>query len=579
MSHVQKLMKETGADKTTAEYLLEACSDDYQMAVIMFADSQPSASQPQTTSPPVVEEEEVVVRAPIPPKFEVLCPEPSVPLLLHHRATSTWASAATQNTAHLRDFEHETRLQEEMMGLGGGIFGTGLSSTAHGARDGAGPSARGLGKGSKLMKNKPEYRTKLKKLEDLFKPPLDIIYKGSFFMAREEGKAEGKWLLANIQDNEDFACHTLNRDVWSNANVRKLLADTFLLWQAGHDSEHGRKYMSFYPSVTFPYIAVIDSWTGEHMSTFRETDPKTFCLFLKDFISTHGKLASSAQQSVNSSGARKAPEPSSSKRKCHSSSQLNGHEKPTKVKRTESHEDVSSSSHSADGRQTTGCLRPVAGRALLDITEEDQMKLAIAESLKTCQSNFSDGEDDDDLIALDVSSDEETEINYSFEDQHESNKEDKRKTNATPDAASEAQDENVERNGCSSKGRPMSEWRASKEQLINGSTQAADTSCNSSHTTPESDDQEWRRLVADYDNSDNATIALRLPDGKRETVTLPRAAPLNVLRLFLHSKGYSRPGYRAFTGWPKKDLLELQQTMSLKNAGLLPRDTVILQQE
>lgn len=60
--------------------------------------------------------------------------------------------------------------------------------------------------------------------------------------------------------------------------------------QAAHDSEHGKKYTSFYPNVTFPYIAIIDSRTGEHMATFDKTDHKEFCLFLKEFIKGHGML-------------------------------------------------------------------------------------------------------------------------------------------------------------------------------------------------------------------------------------------------------------------------------------------------
>lgn len=49
--------------------------------------------------------------------------------------------------------------------------------------------------------------------------------------ARDEGKSRGLWLLVNVQNQEDFECHKLNRDVWANDNVRALLKDTFLLWQ------------------------------------------------------------------------------------------------------------------------------------------------------------------------------------------------------------------------------------------------------------------------------------------------------------------------------------------------------------
>ena len=40
---------------------------------------------------------------------------------------------------------------------------------------------------------------KLKTLEELFRPPVDLLYPGTFLGAREEGKAGNLWLLINIQ--------------------------------------------------------------------------------------------------------------------------------------------------------------------------------------------------------------------------------------------------------------------------------------------------------------------------------------------------------------------------------------------
>ena len=51
------------------------------------------------------------------------------------------------------------------------------------------------------------------------------------FQAKEAGTVDGKWLLVNIQDVKEFSCQVLNRDVWSNALVRELIAQHFILWQ------------------------------------------------------------------------------------------------------------------------------------------------------------------------------------------------------------------------------------------------------------------------------------------------------------------------------------------------------------
>jgi hypothetical protein len=78
--------------------------------------------------------------------------------------------------------------------------------------------------------NKGKRRT----LEELFKPPLDIMYKGDWQSARDAATAAKKWLLVNIQDAGEFQCQTLNRDVWSNDAVKTIVREHFLFWQDGN---------------------------------------------------------------------------------------------------------------------------------------------------------------------------------------------------------------------------------------------------------------------------------------------------------------------------------------------------------
>lgn len=76
--------------------------------------------------------------------------------------------------------------------------------------------------------------------------------------------------------------------------------------QASKLSEHGRKYMQFYPNVSMPYIAIIDSSTGELMDTFNKSDPRAFCLFLKEFIKRRGRLPQRTAASNGSSSSHLA---------------------------------------------------------------------------------------------------------------------------------------------------------------------------------------------------------------------------------------------------------------------------------
>ena len=66
-------------------------------------------------------------------------------------------------------------------------------------------------------------RGKKRTLEDLFKPPIDIIFKGDLQTARDSATSAKKWLLVNIQDAVEFQCQVLNRDVWSNEAVKSIL--------------------------------------------------------------------------------------------------------------------------------------------------------------------------------------------------------------------------------------------------------------------------------------------------------------------------------------------------------------------
>ena len=40
-----------------------------------------------------------------------------------------------------------------------------------------------------------------------------------------------KWLLVNIQTITEFDCQRLNRDTWSDAALKSLVAESFVLWQ------------------------------------------------------------------------------------------------------------------------------------------------------------------------------------------------------------------------------------------------------------------------------------------------------------------------------------------------------------
>ncbi|UYV62454.1 UBXN7 [Cordylochernes scorpioides] len=146
---------------------------------------------------------------------------------------------------------------------------------------------------------------KRKTLEDLFRPPLDLIHRGAFessklfylhlcsltvddmWQAREKGQAINKWVMVNVQDVREFACQVLNRDVWSHQAVKSIVKEHFIFWQTYCDSEEGRRYDRFYKVTRFPYIAVIDPRTGENLVTWNNVDAVSLCDLMSEFLTQH----------------------------------------------------------------------------------------------------------------------------------------------------------------------------------------------------------------------------------------------------------------------------------------------------
>ncbi|KAL5013857.1 hypothetical protein ScPMuIL_008127 [Solemya velum] len=271
---IEQFCSITGACRDEGKSMLEACSNNLQLAIEMHMDggegssnsvpkgdaglsvagssqnfhqqreiSHQSAMASTSSTDAQFNTESDEIRAPIPQRNEVLVEE--APTFGFRGRKRTSRSVFDR----FRDFQRETKQQEEQ------VYG---ASTA-----------------------------KQRTLEDLFRPPIDITYKGTFDNARDAGKLENKWLMVNIQNVKEFVCQALNRDVWSNSSVKYVIKDHFIFWQVYNDSEEGKKYMQFYKVDEWPYIAIIDPRTGENMVKWTEIDATSFCSLVNEFLSMH----------------------------------------------------------------------------------------------------------------------------------------------------------------------------------------------------------------------------------------------------------------------------------------------------
>uniref|UniRef100_A0A3B3E2U4 UBX domain-containing protein 7 n=1 Tax=Oryzias melastigma TaxID=30732 RepID=A0A3B3E2U4_ORYME len=249
---IQQFTAITGATESVGKHMLEACNNNLEMAVTMFLDGGAIAEEPSTSSssaasssraPPTDE-----VRAPIPQKQDILVePEPLFGVPKRRRPARSIFDG-------FRDFQTETIRQEQELRNGGTVD------------------------------------KKLSTLADLFRPPIELMHKGSFETAKDCGQLENKWLMINIQNVQDFACQCLNRDVWSNDAVKNIIREHFIFWQVYHDSEEGQRYIQFYKLNKFPYISILDPRTGQKMVEWNQLDVTSFLEQATGFLAEHGQL-------------------------------------------------------------------------------------------------------------------------------------------------------------------------------------------------------------------------------------------------------------------------------------------------
>lgn len=106
------------------------------------------------------------------------------------------------------------------------------------------------------------------KLAELFRPPTDLLFVGTYDEAIERAKAKKLWLVVNVQDIHEFDSQRLNRDTWSNASVRALIQASCVFLQLPYGTRAASEFLHLYPvggADATVSVAVIDPRTGERV--------------------------------------------------------------------------------------------------------------------------------------------------------------------------------------------------------------------------------------------------------------------------------------------------------------------------
>ncbi|CAI7678865.1 unnamed protein product [Penicillium pancosmium] len=137
-----------------------------------------------------------------------------------------------------------------------------------------------------------ETSSKQNRLAEMFRPPFEIMSRVPWDVARDDGKAQEKWLLVNIQDSSVFDCQVLNRDLWKDKTVQETVMEHFIFLQFSKDDPKGSAYIQYYfqgsdVSDNYPHIAIVDPRTGEQMKIWSGPPvikPADFLMQLHEFL-------------------------------------------------------------------------------------------------------------------------------------------------------------------------------------------------------------------------------------------------------------------------------------------------------
>ncbi|KAL3851976.1 hypothetical protein ACJMK2_015666 [Sinanodonta woodiana] len=513
----------TGAERDVGQKMLEVCSGNLALAIEMHMDEGDSGLEPAATcsshsesaaSSSSTNQEGPLgdVRAPIPQTNEILVED--VPVF-GFRGRKRKSRSVFDG---FRDFQAEAKQQEEML----------------------------LGQANKSKK---------RSLEDLFRPPIDIMYKGTFSNAKEAGMSQHRWLMVNVQNVQEFACQALNRDVWSSSAVKDIIKEHFIFWQVYYDSEEGKKFTQFYKVRDWPYVAILDPQTGENLVIWNSLDSASFCTLATEFLSQHPLTDTGFSQP-----AKQKIKEESSILDASENDQLNIailaslHQQHTYSSGNKSRVlNVESDSESCSELETFSDSNSEQGD-LQSVTEKDSV-------VSVCEDNSNGVVSETDLNTLSSSI-----------TSGSSMKSDNRIV--------EKHDHFVEENRKDITQGSSKDFRKTVKVSEVFETESSDVELSSPEKSTKKEDPVVTRDYRTYfgkDGDPKTNILFRFPDGRREQLVLPGSSRLMALVLFVESLGYPYECFEMVTQFPRRLLSELDLEATLQEVGLHQQESIFIQ--
>ncbi|CAM9719926.1 unnamed protein product [Lampetra fluviatilis] len=516
----------TGASQDVALHMLEACGNELHTAVTMFLDGG-AGSVPTAAASPLDaahgppgssrSHSRGEVRAPIPQKQEVLVdPEPIFGAPKRSRLSQSVFDG-------FRDFQTEAIRQEQELLNGGAVD------------------------------------RRLKTLADLFRPPIDLMHKGTFETAKKTGQSQRKWLMVNIQNVQDFSCQCLNRDVWSHEAVKAVIREHFIFWQVYHDSEEGQRYMQFYKLTEFPYVSVLDPRTGkrEKLLECHRLDANSLLELVTEFLSTYNLNEASPGKPKKRSRTASlidASEDSQLEAAIQASLQET-HYGPSAAPSPPHSSGAPSDDDNDDDDDEIDNEVPCARGGVCVCTCVCVAEGSAGGAARTCED---DDDDDDEDVCVDSTEGS----NPAWEDSGSAGGEEK------GDGAW----------GCSlySIKKPAPDSTHARTQISYGITKYIFENLNK--LVKEGDCLMYVCTCLSLSSGPQSRLMVRFPDGKREQVVMAAEATLTALLSLVEARGFPGDRFELVTNFPRRKLAALGGDTTLRQAGLFPHETVFVQE-
>jgi len=386
-------------------------------------------------------------------------------------------------------------------------------------------------------------RGKKRTLEELFKPPLDIMFKGDLQDARDSASAAKKWLLINIQDAGEFQCQVLNRDVWSNKAVKTVISEHFLFWQQYKESDEAQRFLTFYPNAgsEWPYVVVLDPRTGEKLVTWEKFDANSFC----DLVTSFLKHQTDFNGGPPSPKRPKSAEPSGER-----------------------------SNGSGSGGSGGGDAVSSADGGIIDADEDDQLAAAIKASLAESEAakihtnkgkpSTDDNDDDEVYSDLEFTDDENS------RDANSVGPSTPRKAPAAADCVRPSSSANTAPSAA--QGRDETDPSGEKTKAV----ARPESGGGRLEASGEDSSSSWEEHLGDPSDP-KSSIMIRFPDGQREAKNIPSSSTFMAITKYVTSRGFALDSHEIVTNFPRRILTDMDETKTLKDLGLFPQETVFVQ--